>query len=197
MKSFKQYLSEEPIQVSGWPRGRSKYLVGQKPMLPSKLIGRIGPYSLVLPHDQDVAGEDLHFSADRTYHIVHGKKIVGELPTENYGRSRISVRSPIVHADHAGKLARVKDLIPKMYGLLADKTNKTIESGEVQSKGGRSVWRRLAGIRPVMMDNPNTGTIELYDPKKHEKMAYGVEASRSGYSITLSVSPRRPKRKKK
>jgi len=197
MRSFKQYLSEEPIQISGWARGRSRYLVGQKPMLPSKLIGRIGPYSLVLPHDQDVTGEDLNFSADRTYHIVHGKRIVGELPTENYGRSHITVRSPIVHADHAGKRARVKDLIPKMYGLLADKTNKIIQSGEEQSKGGRSVWRRLAGMRPVMMDNARTGTVELYDPKKHEKMAYQAGGEGSGYSITLSVSPRRPKRKKK
>ena len=166
-------------------------------MLPSKLIGRIGPYSLVLPHNQNVAGEDLNFPADRTYHIVHGKKIVGELPTEKYGRSHISVNSPIVHADHAGKRARVKDLIPKMYGLLADKTNKKIESGGEQSKGGRSVWRRLAGIRPVMMDNSRTGTIELYDPKKHERMAYQVGGEGSGYSITLSISPKRPKRKKK
>jgi len=197
MKSFKQYITETPI-LDATSRGVSKYLTKQPPpMVPGKLIGRVGSYSLIRPHDIEDILQRYSHRVDDIYHIVHKKKIVGELPV-SVSQFGMTVHNPMIHYEHAGKKAKVRNLVPKLYGLLADKTNRRIYSGLTQSLGGASVWERLAFMRPVTLHNDLKGTRTLYDPKVHKRIAYGRRGADShGVDFTLSISPIRPKRKKK
>jgi len=189
MKSFKQYLLEAPemIQTS---RRYADYLSKVVPSVPGKLIGKIGSYSLIRPHED----HPLYPDEDETvYHLVHKKQIVGIFPVSHPRARRVTINSPSIHKTHAGEKARVKNLVPKVYGTLADKLGVTIESGEQQTRGSRSVWRRLAGIRPVHMDYD--GKVTVYNPAKDERGAYSRRSDPHGFTrAELTKFELRPKR---
>jgi hypothetical protein len=156
------------------------------------LIGKIGPYQLIHPNRQHRAYPK--FGQRWLYHLVHDKKIVGIFPINDY-KGGVEIFNPVIHKTHAGKRAQVENLVPKVYGLIADKLNRNIFSGESQTRGSRSVWRRLAGIRPVLMNYD--GKVEPYVPEQHERRAYSSRSGPDGYprdELTSFILP--PKRKK-
>jgi hypothetical protein len=195
MKSFKQYLLEDPIMHTGGG-GRIDYLSKLYPSTSGKLIGKIGSYQLINPNREHRAYPKL--GQRWLYHLVHDKKIVGIFPIDDW-KGGVEIFNPVIHKTHAGKRAQVENLVPKVYGLIADKLNRKIFSGEDQTRGSRSVWRRLAGIRPVLMDYD--GKVEPYVPEKHERRAYSWRETPHGYShneltrFILPPKPKKPKRK--
>ena len=188
MKSFKQYLLEAPeMALHG---GRPDYLSRLVPSVPGELIGKIGSYSLIRPHKEHPLYPD---AFDKVYHLVHKEQIVGIFPVQRLLGGRATIFNPVIHKTHAGKNAKVKDLVPKVYGTLADKLKLTIESGDEQTRGSRSVWRRLAGIRPVHMEYD--GKVTVYKPATDEKRAYSRRSNPDGYSYSeLTRFELRPKK---
>ena len=165
MRSFKEYLLEAPEMIQS--SRRPDYLSKLVPSVPGKLIGKIGSYSLIRPHEDHPLYSDMDGDV---YHLVHKKQIVGIFPVNELLGRRATIYNPAIHKTHAGKNAKVKNLVPKVYGTLADKLKLTIESGDQQTRGSRSVWRRLAQIRPVHMDYDREVTV--YNPAKDERRAY-------------------------
>lgn len=182
MKSFKQYLLEAPEMAPY--SGRPEYLSRLVPSVPGKVIGRVGSYSVIRPHEEHPLYPDMF---DDVYHLVHKKKIVGIFPVQRLllGR-RATIYNPMIHKTHAGKNAKVKNLVPRVYGTLADKLKLTIKSGEEQTRGSRSVWRRLAGIRPVHMNYD--GKVTVYNPATDEKRAYSRRSNPDGYPYSELTS---------
>lgn len=177
MLSFKQYLLEAPEMIQS--SRRPDYLSKLVPSVPGKLIGKIGSYSLIRPHED----HPLYYPSDMyedIYHLVHKKQIVGIFPVNEFLGRRANIYNPAIHKTHAGKNAKVKNLVPKVYGTLADKLKLTIESGDQHTRGSRSVWRRLARIRPVHMDYD--GEVTVYNPVKHERLAYSRRSDPHGYT---------------
>ena len=188
MKSFKQYLLEAPEMALH--SGRPDYLSRLVPSVPGKLIGKIGSYSLIRPHEEHPLYPD---AFEKVYHLVHKKQIVGIFPVQRLLGGRATIFNPVIHKTHAGKNAKVKDLVPKVYGTLADKLKLTIESGDEQTRGSRSVWRRLAGIRPVHMNYD--GKVTVYNPAKDERRAYSTMTDDHGFSrAELTRFQLRPKK---
>lgn len=179
MKSFKQYLLEAPQMYN--TGGRPEYLPRLVPSVPGKLIGNIGSYSLILPHEEHPLYPDPD-GYENVYHLVHKKQIVGIFPVSHIdpGGRRANIYNPMIHKTHAGKNAKVKNLVPKVYATLADKLRLTIESGDSQTRGSRSVWRRLAKIRPVHMDYD--GKVTIYNPARDERRAYSKVTDPHGFS---------------
>lgn len=196
MISFKQYLLEAPEMIQS--SRRPDYLLKLVPSVPGKLIGKIGSYSLIQPHED----HPLYYpNMDQViYHLVHKKQIVGIFPVNEFLGRRATIHNPGIHKTHAGKNAKVKNLVPKVYGTLADKLKLTIESGDQQTRGSRSVWRRLAQIRPVHMNYDREVTV--YNPEEHERRAYSrrPDLSTGGYThaemTRFELRPKKLKRRK-
>jgi hypothetical protein len=143
LKSFKQYLLAEDMpeyQDGGSVRGHT---VSPKiPRSKSTKLGNIGPYEV--HHYKNATGYD-----DEMVSLHHDGKQVGQFTFYRGGRNApIRIDFPTMAAAHRGKKALVKNLVPKVYGMIADKIG-TVESGEQQTKGGRSIWTRLSKMRPV------------------------------------------------
>ena len=188
MKSFKQYLLEAPEMAPY--SGRPEYLSRLVPSVPGNVIGKIGSYSLIRPHEEHPLYPDMD---DDVYHLVHKKQIVGIFPVQRLLGRRATIYNPVIHKTHAGKNAKVKNLVPKVYGTLADKLKLTIKSGDEQTRGSRSVWRRLAGIRPVHMEYD--GKVTVYNPARDERRAYSRRSNPDGYSYSeLTRFELRPKK---
>ena len=161
MKSFLQYITEDmPAEVNYGIRPS----VSKKPrQSKSKLIGKIGPYE-VHHHARD--DED-----GPTISIRHKGDQVGQMELLRAGK-HVQVSEPMVVGSHRGKNALVKNLIPKVYSMIADKI-APVQSGELQTKRGRSVWRRLSALRPLKIHSPYS--IERFAHPKHPTLAlHGV-----------------------
>ena len=116
------------------------------PKSKSRKLGNIGPYE-VHHHEYDDFRDDGY--SPEMVSVRHGGKQVGEFEINRGGRkSPIRIEFPTMAAAHRGKKALVKNLVPKVYAMIADKVG-TLESGEQQTKGGRSIWARLSKMRPV------------------------------------------------
>jgi len=122
--------------------GAREHTVSPKiPRSKSTKLGNIGPYEVHHHEDDELAGEIVS--------VRHGGKQVGQFDIRRSGRnSPIRIDFPTMTAAHRGKKALVKNLVPKVYAMIADKIG-TVESGEQQTKGGRSIWARLAKMRSV------------------------------------------------
>lgn len=140
-----------------------------EPEIPAQL-GKIGSYRIFHHKNHEEAGSE-------AVSIVHRNKQVGVIPIERYS-GRISPSYPMVAAGHSSRRARVKNLIPKVYGLMADKLG-TMESGSEQTPGSRSVWARLAKMRDVRVKGPDAQkrVTRTYSHPEHP----GMEMSRSRY----------------
>ena len=140
-----------------------------EPEIPAQL-GKIGSYRVFHHKNHEEAGSE-------AVSIVHRNKQVGVIPIERYS-GRISPSYPMVAAGHSSRRARVKNLIPKVYGLMADKLG-TMESGSEQTPGSRSVWARLAKMRDVRVKGPDAKArvTRTYSHPEHP----GMEMSRNRY----------------
>lgn len=166
MKSFIQYITEDmPVETDYSLRasgGRSH--VSKTPRKSkSTLLGKVGPYE-VHHHARDDWD-------DPTISIRHKGVQVGEMGLVRRGK-HVEVSEPMVVGSHRGKNALVKNLIPKVYSMIADKI-APVQSGEMQTKRGRSVWRRLSALRPLKIHSPYS--IERFAHPKHPTLAlHGV-----------------------
>ena len=142
MLRFKQYLLAEDMPEYQDGGGAREHTVSPKiPRSKSTKLGNIGPYEVHHHEDDDLAGEIVS--------VRHGGKQVGQFDIRRDGRKLpIRIDFPTMTAAHRGKKALVKNLVPKVYAMIADKIG-TVESGEQQTKGGRSIWTRLSKMRPV------------------------------------------------
>lgn len=142
-----------------------------EPEIPTEL-GKIGSYRVFHHKNHEEAGTE-------AVSIVHRNKQVGVIPIERYS-GRISPSYPMVAAAHSSRRARVKNLMPKVYGLIADKLG-TIESGSEQTPGSRSVWARLARMREVRVKGPDAQkrVTRTYSHPEHPSLE--MSDSRHGY----------------
>lgn len=176
MKSFLQYLLEMPVMRNREsPKSLQLTVDTKPPSIPSKLLGKIGPYQI---HHHDDADEP-------AISVRHKGKQVGILPIVRVGKE-ITFDIPTMSRKHSGKRALVKDLVPKIYAMVADNI-APIVSSETQSTGGRSVWARLSKMRQVTASaspyarssistpvSPNLPKIDNYSPEKHDKTVYAT-----------------------
>lgn len=155
-------------------------------------IGRVGPYKVI--HVPDDMGD----ADSGVFHIMHRDTRVGYIPYGVHSRDTIQMEGPNLMHTHRGAKAKVKNLMPKVYGLISDKTKKRIMSDTLQSKGGASIWRRLAGMRKVTVKHYNPDELPKYRitgryiPDKHEKIVYDRT---HGTDYALVLHPRRGKKK--
>ena len=148
-KSFKQYLLEVPMVFSAnkgvKPWSTPEEALGLKPgSMEKKLLGKIGSY-------------EVHHYTDPYNEIVgvsHKGKHIGEFPIEEDGYidGHININQPTVHPSHRGKNAKTRNLVPKVYSMIA-KHIAPIASGDQQSLGGRSIWKRLAKMHDVRISH--------------------------------------------
>jgi len=93
-------------------------------------------------------------------------------------------------AAHRGKKALVKNLVPKVYAMIADKIG-TVESGEQQTKGGRSIWTRLAKLRPVRIGISSklggSQTAEYFSHPEHPNLRLNVKQHGDYEGIYLEI----------
>lgn len=162
MKSFLQYITEDmPVETGYSLRasgGRSH--VSKTPrQSKSTLLGKIGPYE-VHHHARD--DED-----GPTISIRHKGVQVGEMGLTRTGK-HVEVSEPMMVGAHRGKKALVKNLVPKVYSMIADKI-APVQSGEIQTGRGRSVWRRLSSLRPLKIHSPYS--VERFTHPNHPTLA--------------------------
>jgi hypothetical protein len=160
MKSFSQYITEEPIIDDHVVSKR--YVHAEGPTL----LGKIGRYDI---H---------HFQHDRessTVFITHNGKTIGNVPLGHY-KTKVVPEGPSINPTHRGKKAKVKNLMPKVYTMIADKLRKTIESDSTQTKGSASVWARIAKMRKLkiahrrglnIVNHPVAGVVDAQDYNYH------------------------------
>lgn len=186
MKSFKQYILEMPIIIRGHSRYDDKSYPGPKH------IGRVGSYSVTHVPDADMD------DTTGIFHIIHNNKRVGYIPYESDGVDTLHFQGPSLMNSHRGKKAKTNNLMPKVYGLIADKMKKKVQSDNYQTRGGASIWRRLAYMRKVTVrhfnrDEPSQTRIKgRYIPDQHEKIVYDRT---HGADYALVLHPRRGKKK--
>ena len=164
MKRFLEYISEDFPQFEQQLMGGS--ISTHTPEEPIKHLGNIGPYKIVHhSHDhRDFTGGIVS--------VLHKGKQVGEFPLVEKGKY-LNVYSPMLLRTHRGKKALAKNLAPKVYGMIADKIG-SIESETKHTIGGRSLWRKVAKLRPVEVANetgilaPNT--VHVYTHPDHPNL---------------------------
>ena len=189
MKSFLQYITEDmpvetdlSLQTLG---GRSS--VSKTPrQSKSSLLGKIGPYEV--HHHARSAKLGASIS------IRHKGVQVGEMGLSRANPKYVEVVQPMVVGAHRGKNALVKNLVPKVYSMIADKI-APVQSGEMQTSRGRSLWRRLSSLRPLKIHSPYS--VRRYTHPNHPTLAlYGEhfndysEAHADGYGIMLRRAKR-------
>ena len=189
MKSFKQYILEMPVIT----KQSARYDDRDYPAPPMH-IGSVGAYKIIHTPDEDFADT----SSTGIFHIMHNKKRVGYIPYEHDGANTLHMQGPNLMRTHRGKKAKTKNLMPKIYGLISDKMKKKIQSDTLQSIGGASIWRRLAGMRKVTVKHYNPDELPKYRikgryiPDQHEKIVYDRT---HGTDYALVLHPRRGKKK--
>ena len=161
MKSFSQFLQEDFPMMEPSSRHAGNTFTTRIPDGPSTKLGRIGPYEVHHHHEIDQVS------------VQHKGKQVGVMDISNVGRGRISINMPEMHRKHSGKNALVRNLVPKVYSMIADKI-APIESGTTQTPGGRSIWKRLAKMKPVTLGTP-TGfraptSVKVHTHSKHPNL---------------------------
>lgn len=164
-------LDEDMPFVMDVGERRPRFDYSDKPNMPT-MLGKIGPYKVMHhPHHREAESEAIS--------IIHRDKQVGVVPIDRY-QGRISPSYPMVAPGHSSKRARVKNLVPKVYGLIADKLG-TVESGSEQTPGSRSVWARLARMRDVQIKGPRSKPkpIVTYTHPDHPRAS--VDAKRFDY----------------
>lgn len=138
------------------------------PEEPMKHIGTIGPYKII-HHSQD--HPEFHGGI---VSVVHKGKQVGEFPLMRNGKYYVP-RVPVLATAHRhrSKKALVKNLAPKVYAMIADKIGP-IESETHHTSSGRSLWRRLAKIRPVTVGNETglqaSNIVHVYTHPSHPNL---------------------------
>ena len=186
MKTFKQYLSEMPVERP-WAASR-RYVHSTKPNADPNTkhiahLGNIGSYEV--HHIQDNMGAD-------TVTVHHEGKQIGVFPLvdggRRNGRSIVAVDTPNIHPSHRGGNAKVSGLGAKVYGMIADRFGGVI-SGPTQSAGSRSLWATLAKMRQVSAVDTSQrknkiATIDKYNPDKHDSIVYN---DKFGENIRLVV----------
>ena len=162
MKTFIQYITEEPT-INNQTTSK-RYIHTQGP----RLLGKIGRYEIY--HHQDERDSSTAF-------ITHNGKTIGNVPLGHYGK-KVVPEGPSIHPAHRGGKAKVKNLMPKVYAMIADKLGKTIESDNIQTKGSASVWARLAKMRKLkiahrrglsLINHPVAGIIDAADYNEHRR----------------------------
>lgn len=188
MKSFAQYISEDMPAISrSQPKGYD-----DKAYAAPTHIGSVGPYKVI--HILD----DILDGGSGVFHIMHKEKRVGYIPYGVQSSDTIQMEGPNLMHKHRGTKAKVKNLMPKVYGLISDKMKKRIISDTLQSRGGASIWRRLAGMRKVTVKHYNPDELPKYRikgryiPDQHEKIVYNRT---HGTDYALVLHPRRGKKK--
>lgn len=136
------------------------------PEEPMKHIGTIGPYKII-HHSEDHPEFD-----GGVVSVVHKGKQVGEFPLIRNGKYYVP-RIPVIAGAHRSKKALVKNLAPKVYAMIADKIGP-IESETHHTSGGRSIWRRLAKMRPVTVGNETglqgSNIVHVYTHPSHPNL---------------------------
>jgi len=165
MKSFLQYITEDmPVETDYSLRtsgGRSH--VSKTPRKSkSTLLGKIGPYKVHHHARDDWDGP--------TISIRHKGVKVGEMGLKRTGK-HVEVSEPMLVGAHRGKNALVKNLVPKVYSMIADKI-APIQSAEIQTNRGRSVWRRLSSLRPLNIHSPYS--VERFTHPNHPTLTLHV-----------------------
>lgn len=163
MKTFKQFLAEDMPILQDYGRAPG-YDYSKKIQVP-RHIGRIGPYT--------VWHHEVHPESDsEAVSVHHGNKQIGVVPFQRVGKYRgketIQPDNPSFDREHRGKKAKVRNLVPKVYSLMADNIAQ-MESGDYQTHGSRSVWKRLSKMRPVNVRG------SYYGSRSHDVTTYGHE----------------------
>lgn len=140
MKRFSEFLLEFPM-VEPSSRHRGHTFTSRIPDGPSTKLGNVGPYEVHHHHEIDQVS------------VQHQGKQVGVMDISRVGRGRISINMPEMHRKHSGKNSLVRNLVPKVYSMIADKV-APIESGTHQTGGGRDIWRRVAAMKRVTVGTP-------------------------------------------
>ena len=134
-------------------------------------MGRIGRYEIHHHQDDDTSSS--------TAFITHGGRTIGNIPLGHMGKNIVTPEGPSIHPAHRGGKAKVKNLMPKVYAMIADKLGKTVESDLTQTKGSASVWARLAKMRKIkiahkgtmkLINHPVAGLIDSRDYNHHRKV---------------------------
>ena len=161
MKRFSEFLLEFPM-VEPSSRHRGHTFTSRIPDGPSTKLGNVGPYEVHHHHEIDQVS------------VQHKGKQVGVMDISRVGRGRISINMPEMHRKHSGKNALVRNLVPKIYSMIADKV-APIESGTHQTDGGRSIWRRTAKMRTVTVGTPAGSraptSVNVYTHPRHPNLS--------------------------
>jgi len=164
MKTFKQFLAEDMPILQDYGRAPG-YDFSRKISSPRN-IGKIGPYSVWHHEEHPEAGDAVS---------VHYKdKQIGVVPLAwagtFQGKRLVQSVNPSFDRNHRGKKAKVKNLVPKVYAMIADKIG-ALESGDQQTHGSKSVWNRLSKMRPIRIRNIGASTsISHYTHTEHSKL---------------------------
>jgi hypothetical protein len=165
MKTFKQFLAEDMPILQGGGRAPG-YDYSRRIQVPRN-IGKIGPYT-VWHHEE-------HPEASEEAVSVHYKdKQIGVVPLAHagtfQGKRLVQSSNPSFDTAHRGKKAKVRNLVPKVYGMIADKV-AALESGDYQTDGSKSVWKRLSKMRPIRIRNVGGSTsVSHHTHKEHPKL---------------------------
>jgi hypothetical protein len=106
---------------------------------------------------------------------VHYKdKQIGVVPLAHagtfQGKRLVQSSNPSFDTAHRGKKAKVRNLVPKVYGMIADKV-AALESGDYQTDGSKSVWKRLSKMRPIRIRNiGGSSSVSHHTHKEHPKL---------------------------
>lgn len=202
MLKFKQFLSEDFPFVTdeGWDKYRHKQSgdalfnsrirqhMGRLKDLPSKMIGKLGPYDVHYIKQHMPSSVETEKHPGYTYHhfiVQHNDEPVGyasfsqnTIPN-TFGTTRLPSymeysQTPRFKSQHSGKRALVKHLPSLVYKMAAKHTGLPIVSGQEQSPGGKNLWANLARHGHVVAAHTMNGQQFEYNPdlKSHEQEVY-------------------------
>ena len=111
------------------------------------LLGRVAGYNC---YSYEEGGEDPHIWLEFTdpdyTNKSNSQKRACLLILTKTKRGVYEVESMVIDKQYTGL-----GLAPKYYAYILKKLNITIQAGEVQSPGGRSIWTRMAKRRDVLI----------------------------------------------
>ena len=184
MKTFKQFLAEDMPILQDY--GRAPGYDFSRKIYSPRNVGKLGPYT-VWHHEE-------HPETNSEAVSVHYKdKQIGVVPLVYagtfHGRRLVQASNPSFDRNHRSKKAKVKNLVPKVYGIIADKI-AALESGDQHTHGSKSVWNRLSKMRPIRIRNIGGSTsISHHTHREHSKLKLdGTDFTDYSYSFKNAVA---------
>ena len=110
-------------------------------------VGSTNGYAVYFTNDEPSPGLQTYWFHDPDFTDKQGAmRVVAEMTLRQSKNGVYEVDVIVIDSEYQGL-----DLAPKMYAYILRKLNITLQAGECQSPGGRSIWRRLSRRKDVLI----------------------------------------------